>query len=85
MRMGYVPNVAAGEDVHVLRIGEHQLPSELVDHAYWLLDDTHPVHMHYAPTGQFTGATVEPDLLERYRAARDEAWRLAEPFTAWWA
>jgi hypothetical protein len=82
---GYVPNVAAGEDVRVLHVGEHRLPDGLVDHDYWLIDDAYPVRMHYADTGEFVGATVEPDLLDRYRVARDEAWRLAEPFTPWWA
>ncbi len=82
---GYVPNVAAGEDVRVLRIGEHPLPAELVGHDYWLLDDAHPVRMHYGPTGEFVGATVEDDLIDVYRIARDTAWTLAEPFTAWWA
>jgi len=81
---GYAPNAEAGEDIRVLRVGEHQLPTPLVDHDYWLLDDIHPVRMHYADTGEFIGATLEPDLLELYRSARGGAWSLAEPFTGWW-
>lgn len=70
--------------VRVLRIGEHTLPTELIDHDYWLVDDVHPVRMHYRPTGEFLGASIEPDLLDTYRAAREHAWELAEPFPAWW-
>jgi hypothetical protein len=47
---GYALTTAAGEEVRVLREGEHPIPVELVDHGYWLLDDTHPVRMHYADT-----------------------------------
>ncbi|WP_028937479.1 DUF6879 family protein [Pseudonocardia spinosispora] len=80
----YVLNGRAGEDVRILRQGEHQLPSILVDHDYWLIDDTHPVRMHYAETGEFLGATLEPSMLDMYRSSRDAAWAMAEPFTDWW-
>ncbi|MBV9312722.1 MAG: hypothetical protein JO100_03055 [Pseudonocardia sp.] len=81
---GYVPNVAAGEGVRVLHVGEHRLPATLVEHDYWLIDDVHPLRMHYAADGTFEGATVEPELLETYRQAREVAWALAEPFCVWW-
>jgi hypothetical protein len=81
---GYLLTGGAGEDVRVLDIAEHQLPAELVDHDYWLLDDRHAVRMHYAGDGQFLGATVESEMIDTYRAGRDTAWRHAEPFVAWW-
>lgn len=82
---GYVPNVKAGEDVRVLHIGEHQLPGELVDHDYWLIDDVHPIRMHYGDSGEFLGASVVPDMIDVYRIARDVCWQAAVPFTDWWA
>jgi len=72
----YALNSRAGEDIRVLRLGEHQLPTELIDHDYWLLDDVHPVRMHYGDTGEFYRASHVPDLLEEYRAARNAAWNL---------
>ena len=81
---GYVFTGGAGEDIRVLDPADHRLPAELVDHDYWLLDDVRAVRMHYAEGGAFLGATVEPDLIEAYRAGRDAAWRLAEPFNTWW-
>lgn len=87
---GYVLTSGAGEDIRVLHIGEHQIPAELVDHDYWLLDDTHPVRMHYAATGAFLGATVEPDLIDLYRSGRRAVWGtevqpVAEEFAIWWS
>ena len=83
--MGYALTGAAGEDIKVLDPAEQAIPDELVDHDYWLLDDRHAVRMHYADTGEFLGATIEPDLLELYRHARAVAWAAAESFTIWWA
>lgn len=82
---GYELTSAAGERIYVLDPAEHQLPAVMLDHDYWLLDDTHAVRMHYASDGQFLGATVEPELVESYRQARAAAMRCAEPFQLWWA
>jgi hypothetical protein len=81
---GYVFTSAAGEDIRVLYPGEHQLPDALIDHDYWLLDQVHAVRMHYADSGEFLGATIEPDLVDAYRLGRDTAWLRAEPFSPWW-
>jgi hypothetical protein len=81
---GYVPNAAAGEDIRVLRLGEHGLPPELPDHDFWLLDNTHPLRMHYGPTGEFVGATVEHAMIDTYRRCRDTTWKLGEDFSRWW-
>jgi hypothetical protein len=83
---GYVPNVAAGEDVRILDLAEQPRPAGLdIDHDFWLLDDQAVVRMHYDPAGRFTGAEIltEADL-PRYRAARDAALSAAEPFTSYW-
>jgi hypothetical protein len=82
---GYALTSAAGEEVRVLCEGEHPIPVELVDHDYWLLDDTHPVRMHYADTGEFLGATIEPSLLDLYRSGRRIAMDAAEEFANWWS
>jgi hypothetical protein len=87
---GYALTSAAGEDVRVLHPGEHQIPADLVDHDYWLLDDQHAVRMHYSDSGEFLGATVEPDLVDSYRAARELVLGpadqpVAEEFALWWS
>jgi hypothetical protein len=87
---GYVLTSAAGEDIRVLHPREHQIPADLIDHDYWLLDDQHAVRMHYSDSGEFLGATVEPDLLDSYRAARQVVLGtidqpVAEEFTTWWS
>jgi len=82
---GYAYNARAGEGVFVLDRGERSVPSAVVDHDFWLLDDEVPIRMHYAEDYRFVGATVEPDLLDTYRAARDSALAAAVPFALWWA
>ena len=81
---GYVPNAACGETIRVLHVGEHEMPADMVDHDYWLIDDQHAIRMHYGDVGEFLGATLEPDLVDVCRAARDRAWAAAEPFSSWW-
>jgi hypothetical protein len=83
---GYLPNVAAGEDVRILDLAERSLPPAAdIGHDFWLLDDQVAVRMHYDQNGMFQGAEVLPDAgLPRYRAARDAALEAAEPFTSYW-
>lgn len=86
---GYVPNVGAGEQVSVLRLGEHELPNPdaLAANDWWLLDDRHLLVMHYGPAGEFHGAEHVTDELSVavHRAARQLLSETAEPFTTWWA
>lgn len=83
---GYAYNVRAGEDIRILDLAERRDPGGLVDHDFWLIDDSRVVRMHYARDGQFLGGEVAPDdTLARYRAARDAAWDAAEPFGSYWA
>lgn len=83
---GYLPNVAAGEDVRILDQAERPHPAALdVDHDFWLLDDQVIVRMHYDEHGRFLGAEVlDGTELPRYRATRDTALEAAEPFTSYW-
>jgi hypothetical protein len=83
---GYLPNVAAGEDVRILDLAEQARAASLaVDHDFWLLDDQVIVRMHYDPRHRFVGADVlAGSELSRYRAARDAALNAAEPFTSYW-
>lgn len=86
---GYVPNVAAGEDVRVLRVGEHRLPGvvDIASYDWWLLDDAHVIVMRYGSAGEFVGAHQADSrtMVSACRGARDDLWAAAEPFTAWWA
>lgn len=81
---GYVLNAEAGEEIHVLDLAERELPPEVVDHDFWLIDDKHPLRMHYGKSGEFLGAELV-DSLGRYQKAREAAMAAAEPFTQWWA
>jgi hypothetical protein len=83
---GYVPNVAAGEDVRILDLAERPLPAGLdIDHDFWLLDDQLVVRMHYDEGGRFLGAEVLVAAeLPRYRLGRDAALEAAEPFSSYW-
>lgn len=81
---GYVLNSEAGEEIHVLDLAECELPVEVVDHDFWLIDDKYPLRMHYGEGGEFLGAELV-DSLERYQKARDAALAAAEPFDQWWA
>jgi hypothetical protein len=83
---GYVPNVAAGEEVRILDLSERPRPAGLtIDHDFWLLDNEHVIRMHYTEDGQFTGAEMlGVRELPRYRAAREAALAAADPFTDYW-
>ncbi|PSK96328.1 hypothetical protein CLV63_112213 [Murinocardiopsis flavida] len=81
---GYVPNAAAGEEILIIDTTEVDQPDGLVDHDFWLIDDSHAITMRYDESSRFVGA--EPvDEPDRYRCARDAAVAMAEPFASWWA
>lgn len=83
---GYALNTQAGEDIRVLRRGEHPVPAGLIERDFWVVDDDATVAMHYDDAGRFTSAEVLPaDVLREHLDARDEAWAAAEPFGPWWA
>jgi uncharacterized protein DUF6879 len=84
---GYALNAPAGEDIRILRRGEHGIPQDVItDRDFWIVDDSEVVAMHYDADGRFEGAEVLPsDTLERHRDTRDRTWEAAEPFVQWWA
>lgn len=82
---GYVYNARAGEDIRILDLSELPEPEGLVDHDFWLIDDSRVLRMHYGETGQFFGAEeLDQPEVARYRAARDAAWHGAVPFEQYW-
>lgn len=96
---GYAPNVAAGEDVRVLDLGEHSLPEELSGSDWWRFDwwlvesdndERGVVGMTYEPDGQFREAGLvdeaagNADPAATFVAIRDHLWAAAEPFISWW-
>ncbi len=77
---GYPANAAAGEDVRVLR--RTSWPHlRLPDHDYWLFDDRATAVMIYDEAGNFLGADVtsDPEIVARYRRARDLAMQHSIP------
>ena len=80
---GYAHNAPAGENIRVLRPGEHRIPN-LPPEDFWVVDDHTAIVMNYDDAGGFLDATRVPDP-SPYIAARDRAWEAAEPFEPWWA
>jgi len=77
---GYPANVAAGEDVRVLR--RTSWPHlRLPDHDFWLFDNQMAAVMIYDDIGGFHGADVTsaPEIVARYRRARDLAMQHSVP------
>lgn len=71
---GYPANVAAGEDIRILRLGSWPHLT-LPDHDFWLFDDHEAAVMVYDADGGFLGAEVisDPEMIKRYRQVRDRA------------
>jgi hypothetical protein len=83
---GYAYNMQAGEEIRVLRRGEHAMPDHLIERDFWLVNDNMLIVMFYDSVGSFAGAEVsDPGDLTSHRRARDCAWEAAEPFDSWWA
>jgi hypothetical protein len=84
---GYVPNYQAGEDIFILDRGTRPVPSQVVEHDFWLLDDEVVIRMWYGSQGEYESAELIEDSgqVGLYRAARNAAMVTAEPFTGWWA
>lgn len=87
---GYALNAPAGEDIRVLRRGEHPIPQLLHEVDFWLADTSdgsiHVAVMRYDECGHFLGAdpVTGPTEIERYRDTRDEMLAAGEPFLRWW-
>ena len=83
---GYALNAEAGEDIRVLRCGEHDIPARVIEKDFWVVDDNLAVVMHYDGHARFERAELLPSAeLTLYCDARDVAWAAGEPFGEWWA
>ena len=83
---GYAYNTQAGEDIRVLRRGEHPIPDGLIERDFWVINDDTVVSMFYDEHGRFDGAEATPSGdVAAYVRTRDAAWDAGEPFGAWWA
>lgn len=79
--------VAAGQDVRVLDIAEHPAAAELRRTGdFWVVEGDHVALVRYDTDGRHLGeVAVEASAVHGYVAAAEIAWRLATPFTEWWA
>ncbi|HEY2762483.1 MAG TPA: hypothetical protein VGJ13_00475 [Pseudonocardiaceae bacterium] len=74
------------EDIRVLRRGEHEIPTGLIERDFWIIGDSILVTMFYDEHGRLLGAEVaNSDQLDNHLRTREQAWAAAEPFTAWWS
>jgi hypothetical protein len=82
---GYTYNVAAGEDVRILDLGDTDagaFAAQVGD--FFMIDGRHVVRSYYDDHGRFSFAKVldEPGP---YLALADLIWNAAQPFSTWWA
>lgn len=82
---GYAHTGAAGEQIRVLRDGEHTIP-DLRPADFWVVNDATVVPMHYDGRGGFVGAGIlDPDASKEWLCDAEAAWESAEPFDEWWS
>ncbi|GAA1692354.1 DUF6879 family protein [Kribbella sp. NPDC056951] len=82
---GYLPNAAAGEEIHILDLSEHPLPTEVERlEDFWLMDDETVLRMHYDELGVYLGASLAEDVVP-YRRSRDAALAASTTFGTWWS
>lgn len=83
---GYALNQAAGEDIRVLREGEHEVPEDLLGVEYWTVNATIAVPVLYDARGRFLGAGwLAPEESAEYLADQARLWNAGEPFDSWWS
>jgi len=81
---GYGPNVAAGEDIRIVPVGEGEpWPAGLPrDTDFWLFDASKLYAMHYDQDGTWLGVDLvtDPSRVDQAVAWRDAALRLGIPW-----
>lgn len=82
---GYAYNSQAGEVVNIWDLADRPLPTGIVDHDFWLLDDDRVIAMHYDEHGRFEGGSL-PDSRELigYLRTREILRDGSQPFETWW-
>lgn len=68
---GYEPNVAAGEDIRIIPVGQdNSWPVDVPHHDYWLFDSAGLYDMHYDSDGVWLGAEHVTDPVKILDACR---------------
>lgn len=82
----YTDNVAAGQDVRVVRVIDNAGDALLSVGDFFVIDGEHVVCSHYDRAGLFVNAAVVTDSAAKvpYIALADVIWRTAQAFTDWW-
>lgn len=83
---GYEPNAAAGEDVRIIAIAEHEpWPVDLAQHDYWLFDSAELYDMHYDRDQVWLGVehVTEPVRIVEACRWRDAALHYGTPWSAY--
>ncbi|MGH3870475.1 MAG: DUF6879 family protein [Pseudonocardiaceae bacterium] len=83
---GYEPNAAAGEDVRLLPIAEHDpWPADLAQHDYWLFDSAELYDLHYDSDQVWQGAehVTDPQKIVDACRWRDAALHYGTPWSGY--
>ena len=77
-------NTAAGEDIRVLDLDEHDLGMDLPEQDFWMFDESMVVYLNFRPDGTLISfeQLEEPDL-EYHLKLRDTALAHAVPINEW--
>ena len=80
-------NIRAGEDIRILDVTELAAGESLLRTGdFYVADGMHVARHLYDDRGQVQGSVaVGTDSAGAYVALAEVAWRLATPFTEWWA
>jgi hypothetical protein len=83
----YQPNVAAGEDIRIISVGEGEpWPPSLPEGTdFWLFDSTHLYAMQYTPDGAWLGTepVSDPARIVQACAWRDAALHYGSPWASY--
>ncbi|MGH3694898.1 MAG: DUF6879 family protein [Pseudonocardiaceae bacterium] len=82
---GYEPNVAVGEDVRIIAIGQNSWPADLPQHDFWLFDSAELYDMHYDDDQVWLGAghVTDPKRIVDACRWRDAALHYGTPWSVY--